>query len=621
MWKNFNLPEEISKIVAKSPNVVVAGSLDELFDISTGQPDSSFFEVAYDVKGKGKVVEAEVSRVRNGIVANYTEAYMRRRDPDSLVIGDEQETDKLTFQQIYGCDFDTLRTDSLEWLSGQELAMFGFSAGQAEIGQDAVAIVPLNAGFFALGLAMLQGIIPLAKIQSGFSPRLIMICAPPFRHTFFNGKQVVVHNRKKNVYEIFSYNLYPGPSAKKGVYGFLIQNGAEEGWVAPHCSTVQVITPYDNAITIMHEGASGGGKSEMLEQAHRQADGRLMLGENIVTQERRFVTLPRTCDLRPVVDDMAISHPSFQRNHGRMRVIDAEDAWFVRVNHIDSYGTDPSLEQITAQPNKPLLFFNIDAVPKSRALIWEHTQDEPGKPCPNPRVVIPRNVIPNVLDGPVTVDVRSFGVRTPPCTREKPTFGIIGLFHVLPPALAWLWRLVAPRGFDNPSIVQVDGMTSEGVGSYWPFAPGKMVRQANLLLEQFIEFDQTQYILIPNQYIGAWKVGFMPQWLAREYMARRGTSRFRSEQIQPARLPLLGYALHNIHIEGSQLSRWFMQVDTQPEVGVEAYDEGARIWKDFFQRCLGDFCQPDLTDLGQKIIQCCMDGGQVEDYKSLIQNS
>lgn len=621
MWKQFNLPEDISKIVAKAPKVVVAGSLDDLLNISTGDPESSFFEVAYDVNGKGNVVEAEVSRVRNGIVANYTEAYMRRRDPDSLVIGDDQETDKLTFQEIYGCDFDTLRADSLDWLSGQELAMFGFTAGQDEAGQDAVAIVPLNAGFFALGLAMLQGIHPLSKIEGGFSPRLIMICAPPFRHTFFDGKQVVVHNRKKDMYEIFSYNLYPGPSAKKGVYGFLIQNGAEEGWVAPHCSTVQVITPYDNAITIMHEGASGGGKSEMLEQAHRQADGRLMLGENIVTQERRYVTLPRTCDLRPVVDDMAISHPSFQRNHGRMRVIDAEDAWFVRVNHIDSYGTDPSLEQITAQPNMPLLFFNIDAVPNSRALIWEHTQDEPGKPCPNPRVVIPRKVIPNVLDGPVTVDVRSFGVRTPPCTREKPTFGIVGLFHVLPPALAWLWRLVAPRGFDNPSIVQVDGMTSEGVGSYWPFAPGKMVRQANLLLEQFIKFDQTQYILIPNQYIGAWKAGFMPQWLAREYMARRGTSRFRSEQIQPARLPLLGYALHNIHIEGSQISRWFLQVDTQPEVGVEAYDEGAQIWKDFFQRYLADFRQPDLTDLGQKIIQCCLDGGQVKDYEAFIQSS
>ncbi len=618
MWKQFNLPEEIAKVLEDAPSVSIAETTEELFAIATGDPDSSYYEVEYEVEGKGTVVEAEVSRVRNGIVANYSEAYMRRRDPDSLIIGDHQDTDKHTFEEIYGCGFDALRSNSLKWLAKQDLAMFAFTAGQSEIGQDAVAIVPLNAGFFALGLAMLQGIREMDTIGDDFSPRLIMICAPPFRHTFFKGKQVVVHNRKEDLYEIFSYNLYPGPSAKKGVYGFLIQNGAEEGWVAPHCSAVQVITPYDNAITIMHEGASGGGKSEMLEQAHRQSNGQLMLGENIMTGERRYLTLPRTCDLRPVVDDMAISHPSFQRNHGRMRVIDAEDAWFLRVNHIDSYGIDPSLEQITAQPNTPLLFLNIDAVPNSRALIWEHIQDAPGKPCPNPRVVIPRKVIPNVLNGPVTVDVRTFGVRTPPCTMEKPTFGIIGLFHVLPPALAWLWRLVAPRGFDNPSIVQVDGMTSEGVGSYWPFAPGKMVRQANLLLDQFVSYNDTQYLLIPNQYIGAWKVGFMPQWLAREYMARRGTTRFRPEQIQPARLPLLGYALHNIHIEGSQISRWFLQVDTKPEVWIAVYQQSTTIWKEFFAKCLKEFTKPELSELGQKIIQCCLDGGSVADYEAFI---
>jgi hypothetical protein len=74
---------------------------------------------------------------------------------------------------------------------------------------------------------------------------------------------------------------------------------------------------------------------------------------------------------------------------------------------------------------------------------------------------------------PVEVDVRSFGVRTPACTKENPSYGILGLFHILPPALAWLWRLVAPRGFNNPSIIDSIEMTSEGVGSYWPFATGK----------------------------------------------------------------------------------------------------------------------------------------------------
>ena len=63
---------------------------------------------------------------------------------------------------------------------------------------------------------------------------------------------------------------------------------------------------------------------------------------------------------------------------------DAENAWFVRVNHIKHYGTDPHLEKLTAQPPEPLLFLNIDAVPGSRALIWEHIEDAPGKPCPNP---------------------------------------------------------------------------------------------------------------------------------------------------------------------------------------------------------------------------------------------
>ena len=109
--------------------------------------------------------------------------------------------------------------------------------------------------------------------------------------------------------------------------------------------------------------------------------------------------------------------------------------------------------------------------------------DAPGKPCPNPRVIMPRRFVQNIVNQPTEVDVRSFGVRTPPCTKEHPSYGIIGLFHILPPALAWLWRLVAPRGHDNPSITDTEGMSSEGVGSYWPFATGRQVDQANLLIE------------------------------------------------------------------------------------------------------------------------------------------
>ena len=68
--------------------------------------------------------------------------------------------------------------------------------------------------------------------------------------------------------------------------------------------------------------------------------------------------------------------------------------------------------------------------------------------------------------------------------REEPSYGIVGMLHILPPALAWLWRLVAPRGHDNPSIIDSKGLQSEGVGSYWPFATGRRVTHANLLLDQ-----------------------------------------------------------------------------------------------------------------------------------------
>ncbi len=45
------------------------------------------------------------------------------------------------------------------------------------------------------------------------------------------------------------------------------------------------------------------------------------------------------------------------------------------------------------------------------------------------------------------MDVRSFGVRMPPTPARSPTYGIMGMMHIIPPALAWLWRLVAPRGY------------------------------------------------------------------------------------------------------------------------------------------------------------------------------
>ncbi len=615
-WSKLNPPADAADVLSHCKNVIVAGTSAELIDLACGGPGSNYYEVAYDIPGTGRVLEAKVARVRNGVSANYTESYMRRRDPDCMFMGDELPTDKPTFLSQYERSFSGVRTETLEWLKHEELAVFAFQAGRDGMGMDAMVIAPSNAGFFALGLALLQGIVPVEKLTKAFKPRLVIYVAPTFRHTHFMGKQVVVHNRGEEVHEVFSYNLYPGPSAKKGVYGSLLNLGEKEGWITAHCSTAQIVTPYDNIVTIMHEGASGGGKSEMLELPHREVDGRLLLGENTLTGERRHFSMPRGCEIRPVTDDMALCHPSLQKDDGKLRVVDAESGWFVRVNHIREYATDPEFEKLTAQPSEPLLFLSIDAVPGGRALIWEHIEDEDGKPCPNPRVVVPRKIIPNVVDEPVTVDVRSLGIRTPPCTREHPSYGIFGLFHIIPPALAWLWRLAAPRGYANPSILDSGAMTSEGVGSYWPFATGRQVDHANLLLRQIEKTPGTLYILCPNQHIGAWYTGFMPQWIAREYLARRGMAKFRPNQIRAARCPLLGYAMHDLTVEGVSIPLWFLQVHTQPEVGEEAYDQGAEILNAFFRKHVKDYLTPDLDPLGKHIIECFQDGGQLADYRA-----
>ena len=318
---------------------------------------------------------------------------------------------------------------------------------------------------------------------------------------------------------------------------------------------------------------------------------------------------------------MALCHPTLKGEDSRpgsLALMDAESAWFIRVNHIEEYGVDPQLEKLTISPPGPLLFLNLKAQPNATTLIWEHTEDEPGKRCPNPRVVMPREYCHDVVDKPVSVDIRSFGVRCPPCTRENPTYGIIGLFHVLPPALAWLWRLVAPRGHGNPSIVDEGGMQSEGVGSYWPFATGRRVDQANILLNQIKETASTLFVLIPNQHIGCWKTGFAPQWVAREYLARRGSATFRPTELKPARCSLLGHHRESMQVEGQTIGTLFFDVSKQPEVGVEAYDKGADLLRTFFLTHLDHFDHDELDPLGRQIIQACRDNVTVDEYEKLI---
>ena len=614
----LNLPDYVNEILENCKSLTIPKTKGELYELSFGNAGNDNFEVSYAVEQCGEICEATVTRCKNGVAVNYPEDYMRKRDPDCLLISDSYETDKPRYSDVYHKDFEPLRKDTFEWLKAQDLVVIPFRAGDGVCGYDALLISPLNASFFAFALANMQEMLNIDELSDAFCARGVVYLAPPFRHTHFNGKQIVIHNRLRDMHEIFAYNLYPGPSAKKGIYGMLLNIGEQESWVTAHASVVKVITPYDNEIVIMHEGASGSGKSEMLEDIHRAIDGRIVLSRNITTNEKTYIKIDESCELCPVTDDMALCHPKIQNESKKLVAKDAECGWFLRVDNIKSYGTEPKYEKIITQPSEPLIFLNLQGVAKATCLPWEHTLNSDGRPCSNPRVVLPRHMVPSIIDEPIEIDVRTFGVRTPPCTKANPSYGIIGMFQILPPALAWLWRLAAPRGYNNPSITDSKGLISEGVGTYWPFATGKKAKQANLLLEQIARSSNTRYLLLPNQHIGAYEVGFMPQWIAREYIARRGSARIKPEHLVESRCSLLGYTLDSLKIDGQYMRKEYLQPELQKDVGFEVYDQGAEMLVSFFRSEIEQYDMNELNPLGIEIINAFLNNATLQDYVALL---
>mgnify|MGYP002062382738 CR=1 FL=1 len=285
--KNISLPENVRGLLEDCKSFQFFGSTEELSEASTMGRQNTQYEVTYQIPGGKKYTEAFVHRVKNGIAVNYPEPYMRRRDPGTMAIADDAPSDKIRFKEKYGYELSNLKKETFEWMKDQDLAVFLYFAGRMGIGSAGIAIAPANAAFFAMGLSMLQEIISPAELKEGTAIQSTIFVAPVFRHTHFEGKQVVVHNRNNGVHELYAYNLYPGPSAKKGLYGVILTQGEKEGWVTAHCSAVQSISPYDNITTFMHEGASGGGKSEMHQHIIREPDGRVLLGKNKITGEER----------------------------------------------------------------------------------------------------------------------------------------------------------------------------------------------------------------------------------------------------------------------------------------------------------------------------------------------
>ena len=147
----FQTPQSVQEILDVCPKCTVTSSWQQLYELATRDAVNGIPEVAYEAPGQGRIVEATVCRVKNGIAANYFAPCMRRRDPDCMVISDDQPTDKPRFVDEYAESFEALRKLKFAWLKTQELAFFPFIAGAPGMCADALVVAPANASFFALG--------------------------------------------------------------------------------------------------------------------------------------------------------------------------------------------------------------------------------------------------------------------------------------------------------------------------------------------------------------------------------------------------------------------------------------------------------------------------------------
>jgi hypothetical protein len=114
--KNIIVPDNIALLLAECKSYSVFNTSEELEVAATNGKENPVFEVKYDVPEKGNYTEVIVQRVKNGLSANYTEAYMRRRDPDTMAIADNYPTDKKRFVDKYGYEFSSLQKETYEWL-------------------------------------------------------------------------------------------------------------------------------------------------------------------------------------------------------------------------------------------------------------------------------------------------------------------------------------------------------------------------------------------------------------------------------------------------------------------------------------------------------------------------
>ena len=153
----LQLPDDVQEIL-NANNIIIPETRQQLLEL-TFQGRSDALEITYDVPGRGKVLEATVTRCKNGASVNYAEAYMRRRDPDAMVIADDKPTDKMRFSERFGKEFDSTRRDTMDlaeepWRAHCVTLQQRQFRGQLSF--SAYCPLPIR-GFFVMGLADFTG--------------------------------------------------------------------------------------------------------------------------------------------------------------------------------------------------------------------------------------------------------------------------------------------------------------------------------------------------------------------------------------------------------------------------------------------------------------------------------
>ena len=165
MINRFVLPEDLKQALDSAEKIIFPKTKAQLVELCYGPNGAARFNVSYDISEKESYVEADVVRCKNGPSVNFTDAYMRRRDPDCMYIGDELPTDKPKFEDRWGYKFSQLRQETMDWISHQELVVMPFIMGSKLHGYESLVVAPANAAFFAFALANIQKFISIEDVE------------------------------------------------------------------------------------------------------------------------------------------------------------------------------------------------------------------------------------------------------------------------------------------------------------------------------------------------------------------------------------------------------------------------------------------------------------------------